>query len=397
MGASNWDAQMVAVNGFGMTRFGRRQDGSSFRDWAKDAFESALSMAELDLGDVDALVVAGESDFFTLQLNPAGILASDLGLVGCPAFRVEGGGASGQLAVHAGVARVMAGLSRHVAIVGVDTTASTLSGDRVRDLYGFSFDGWTDGMTGVTATALYALSWGQFAGEMGLGEAELAQVAIDHRANARRNPKAHLPRSHTVDEIAASPLIASPYRRLHCSPLSDGAAAIILSCPDLLPGGRRNAPRVAGIGAASDRAALGARSRPGHFEAKRIAMMRACAMAGIAPRQVGLAEVYDAYAGAALQGLHALGLSEAPGRDMAAGQFRLEGRLPVNLSGGLLGQGAAPGATGIAQTGTVAALLEGRYFAGAQPSVLPRHGVADTHGGVCTLSAVTILCQPEAA
>jgi acetyl-CoA C-acetyltransferase len=69
----------------------------------------------------------------------------------------------------------------------------------------------------------------------------------------------------------------------------------------------------------------------------------------------------------------------------------------VNLSGGLLGQGAAPGATGIAQTGTVAALLEGRYVTGLQPSSPPQWGVADTHGGVCTLSAVTVLCQPGAA
>ncbi len=376
----------VAVIGAGQTPFLRRRDGSTWRDWCRTAADTALAMAGVDLRDIDTLVLGSETDLFTLQLNPATLLASDLGLVAAAALRVEGGGASGALAVQAGAARVLAGLSRHVLVVGVDAAASGQVPEVTRALYARSFDALIEGAAGITATQLYVLSWQLFAAEQGLGEADLAAVTIAHRANAMANPDAHLPRPHTVDEIAASQLIASPYRRLHCSPLSDGAAAVVLSAT-----ARRGAPVIVGMGAATDRAQLGARDRPGHFAAKTAAMQQACAMAGVGPADIGLLELYDPYAGAALQGLHALGLSSSVGRDLASGRFGAGGAVPVNLSGGLLGQGVAPGATGVAQVGACALMLEGRYHAGAQPASPPRHALADTHGGLCTTAAVTIL------
>jgi len=384
---------MVAISGAALTAFGRRRDGSSFRDWAAQAFDGALTMSGLEPSDIDLLIVASESDFFTLQLNPASVIAGDLGLTGAATLRVEGGGASGQLAVHAGVARIIAGLARHVAVVGVDPSASALTRDTMRDLYGFSFDAWTDGMTGATSSMLYALSFQDFAARHGATEADLDAVTIQNRQNACANPGAHLPRSHSAAEIAAAPMIASPYRRLHCSPLSDGAAAVILSQPGALPQARAAAPRITGIGASSDHAHLGARPRPGDFSAKTRAMIRALSMAGIAARDIGLAEVYDAYAGAQLQGIAALGIAPDWQRDLYAGGFGRDGRCPVNLSGGLMGQGAPVGATGVGQTVTCALLLEERYHAGLQPRRIPEHALADTHGGIATTCAVTILSQ----
>jgi acetyl-CoA C-acetyltransferase len=171
---------------------------------------------------------------------------------------------------------------------------------------------------------------------------------------------------------------------------------VILSAPDALPADRRGAARIVGMGAATDRA-LGARPDPGRFTAKTRAMQVACRMAGVTSGQIGLAEVYDAYAGATFQALDALGLSDRPGADLAEGRFARDGKLPVNLSGGLLGQGAAPGATGIAQIATCALLLEGRYHPNAQPNRVPSHALADTHGGICSNAAVTLLAQAEAA
>lgn len=387
---------MVAVVGADIAKFGRRTDGTGFRDWASGAFARAVALAEIEARDIDALFVACESDFFSLQLNPATVLVQDLGLPGVAACRVEGGGASGQLAVQAAAARIMAGLSRIVAVVGVDATASALPGPTLRMLYGRSFDALTDGPTGLTATQAYALSWQVFAAPRGLGDDDLARVTMAHRAQAMGNPAAHLPRLHSREEIDASPMIASPYRRLHCSPLSDGAAVVILAASDALPAVRRGAPRIVGMGASTDRP-LGARSDPGQFAAKTRAAQAACKMAGIAMDRIGLAEIYDPYAGAALQALDALGLSDRPGTDLADGRFGTDGALPVNLSGGLLGQGAAPGATGIAQVATCALLLEGRYHLKAQPTRVPAYALADTHGGICSNAAVTILAQPEAA
>ena len=94
----------VAIAGGAMTPFNRRKDGSSWRDWARAAAAGALRDAGLEAEDIDALVVASESDFSTLQLNPAALLADECGLMGVAAMRVEGGGASGHLAVQAGAA-----------------------------------------------------------------------------------------------------------------------------------------------------------------------------------------------------------------------------------------------------------------------------------------------------
>ena len=379
------------ITGAALTPFSRRKDGSGFRDWAFDAFESALAMAELDPMDIDALFVASESDFFSMQLNPASVLATELGLCDVAVTRCEGGGASGQLAVHAAVNAVQNGTARHAVVIGVDPSASHLPADSVRRLYGLSFDIWTDGLTEVSPVALYALSFEAFRAGRDVEEGDLTHVTLQNRANACHNPNAHLPVEHSRSEIEASAFVSSPYRKLHCSPLSDGAAALVVSRAAQAPIARANAPRVAGIGAANDHMHLGARENPGLFSAKSCAMKKACDMAAIAPSDIGVAEVYDAYAGAQLQAIDALGFSDDVLVATRRGDFAPKGGCPINLSGGLMGQGAPVGATGVGQTATIALLLEGRYHAALQPENLPRYGLADTHGGICTLAATTIL------
>ena len=381
----------VLVAGAAMTPFNRRKDGSNFRDWAEVAFAAALTAAALEPADVDAMILSSESDFFTLQLNPASVIVDDLGLWGAAIMRVEGGGASGQLAVHAGVREILSGSARRVAVIGLDPSASQLPADTVRELYGYSFDAWTDGITGVSATALYALSALAFMDRTGATASDFATVAVRNRQNARGNPNAHLPLDTTVEDVLSSPIVSSPYRRLDCSPLSDGAAALILAEASAVPRVRARAPAIMGIGASCDRVSLGARDEPDRFSAKTRAMTRACAMAGVGPGDIALAEVYDAYSGAQLQALEALGLSDDVVRDQREGAFAPDGRVPVNLSGGLLGQGAPVGATGVAQTATCAMLLEGRYHPDLQPAMPGGHALADTHGGVATTAAVTIL------
>ena len=114
-------------------------------------------------------------------------------------------------------------------------------------------------------------------------------------------------------------------------------------------------------------------------------------MAQIRPNEIGLAEVYDAYAGAQFQAIRALNLSLDFLKDFRDGVFNSDGSLPVNISGGLMGQGAPAGAIGVGQTASCAMLLEGNYHDKLQMSKIPKYAIADTHGGVGTLSAVSIL------
>lgn len=108
---------------------------------------------------------------------------------------------------------------------------------------------------------------------------------------------------------------------------------------------------------------------------------------------IDVAEVYDAFSGAELQGIEALGLAAqgAAGEALEAGEYGKEGRLPVNLSGGLIGQGGAPGATGVMQIVTLTRLLQGRYWPGLQPKRRLRTALADAHGGIATVSFTHVL------
>jgi acetyl-CoA C-acetyltransferase len=381
----------VYFAGGAMTSFNRRKDGSSFRDWARMATQEALEDAGLEANDIDSLIVASESDFFTLQLNPAALLADECGLGGVAAKRVEGGGASGHLAAHAGVAEVASGMARRVLVLGVEASASHLKASDMATLYGLSFDAWTDGLTGIDSTSLYALSALAFMARTGVCREDFASVAVRNRRNALTNPKAHLPLHITVEDVANSPMIASPYRRLDCSPLSDGAASIILARARDLPARAGCRARFRAVASAADTVRLGERNDPGFFEGKKRAAMRCYAMADISPGEIGLAEIYDSYSCAQLQALEALGLVRAEvGIDEREGRFAPAGALPVNLSGGLLGQGSPVGATGVAQVLAAALQLEGRYF-GEAARRTPRLALVDTHGGIATLNAVSIL------
>ena len=392
------DRSMPLILGGGVYPFGRHDDGSNWRDWVRAAGADALKDAGLAPGDIDAVIVASESDFLSLQVNPGPVVLGELGLAGRPVLRVEGGGASGGLALREGVSQILSGLNERVLVIGFEAAASHLNGSQLQLVYGLSFDAETDGMAGATAAALYALSISEYMARHEVTPAQLAHVSVKNHGNAIGNPWAHKPMRIGIDDVLASPTIASPYRKLDCSMASDGAAAIVLAHPEAAPAATRARSRISGSGVGSDHARLGDRPVRHAFEAKTRAAEMAYAMAGIsdASKDMDVAEVCDAFTGAELQSLEALGLAgegEA-GIAMAEGRFDADGALPINLSGGLIGQGGAPGATGIVQAVTMDRLLTGRYHS-SQASRPYRRGVIDVHGGICTLAAVHVLERVE--
>jgi acetyl-CoA C-acetyltransferase len=389
---------MPLILGGDMFPFGRHRDGSHWRDWVRRAGANAIADAGLEPADIDAVVVASETDFLSLQVNPGPVVLGEIGLTGKPVVRVEGGGASGGLALREAMAQILAGLYGRVLVVGFDAAAGHLDPADVQFVYGLSFDAETEGMAGASAVALYALSISEYMAAYGVTPDQFARVSVKNHGNAVGNPWAHKPMHITVDDVLASPMVASPYRKLDCSMASDGAAAIVLSHPDAAPSGKRLRSRIVGSGIGSDHARLGDRKGRHLFSAKQKAAQAAYAMAGISDPAavIDVTEVYDAFTGAEIQSLEALSLC-AEGQGPAAlndGTFDADGELPVNLSGGLIGQGGVPGATGIAQAVMVDRLLTDRYFDqdGSRPF---RRGVIDVHGGICTVSAVHIMERAE--
>lgn len=375
--------------------FRRYTEGSSWRDWTRRACRDAIADARIEPADIDAVVVASESDFFSLQVAPGTVLIDDIGLVPCPVMRVESGGASGANALRAGFMHIVSGQARCVLVIGFEQAASHLSGDTARLIYGLSFDADIEGMAGATAASLYALSIQEHMAMFGTTAEQMAHVSVKNHGNARSNPLAHKPMDITIDDVLASPVVSSPYRLLDCSMISDGAAAVVLCHPQHAPSTDVPRVRIAGVGCASDCVRLGDRSDRHRFAAKQRSAETAYRMAGIEnpATQIDVAEVYDAFTGAELQGIEALGLCDEGrvGPSAEAGEFDKNGRLPINLSGGLIGQGGAPGATGVIQALTMQRLLSGRYWPELQPQKDLRFGLIDAHGGICTINVTHIL------
>lgn len=394
------DSTKPIIAGASMIPFRRYGDGSNFRDWMRTVCADAIADAGLAASDIDSLIVASESDLLSLQVSPAALVADEVGLGGVPAVHVEMGGASGAAALRQGFAQICSGMAKRALVVGFDQTASRLSRAGVQLVYGLSFDADIEGWQGVTTANLYALSYKTYRDRFSISSEAAARVSVKNHGNARHNPFAHKPMDISIDDVINSHSISDPYGLLDCSMVSDAAAAVVLARPGHAPA-TQVAVRISGSGSGSDRVRLGDRENPHLFLSKTRSSDAAYAMAGIENPAMDLdvAEVYDAFSGAEIQGIHALRLCPPERIDerLADGEFDADGRLPVNLSGGLIGQGGSPGATGIAQAVTMRRLLSGSYEPMLQPNRTLRRGVIDSHSGICTVSVTHVLERIEAS
>src|SRR5438876_364810 len=298
-----------------------------------------------------------------------------------PALRVETATSSGAAALYAGVAQVAANLHRTVLVVGGEKMTH-LPTPRVSEIIGRSIDPY-ERAYGATMPALAGLVTRALMARKGVGVREIAQVAVKNHANAARNPYAHFQKPVTLDEVMESRMVADPLRLLHCCPISDGAAAVVLTA-------ERSAVRVAGIGQGADALAVRHRADVTHFRATRDAARAAFAMAGFGPARVDFAEIHDAFAPFELISLEDLGLVPPgkAGRATLDGETALDGRLPVNPSGGLKGRGHPLAATGLAQVVECVWQLTGRA---GERQVEGSVALAHSIGGLATNNWVTIL------
>jgi acetyl-CoA acetyltransferase len=212
---------------------------------------------------------------------------------------------------------------------------------------------------------------------------EIAQVAVKNHANAVLNPYAHFQQAVTPEDVMESRMVAEPLRLLHCCPISDGAAALVVTS-------RPSAVRVAGIGQGTDTLAVRHRESLTSFKANRTAARAAFAMAGFGPERIDFAELHDAFAPFELISLEDLGLVPPgkAGRVTLDGETARDGRLPINPSGGLKGRGHPLAATGLMQI--VECVWQLTRRAGAR-QVPGRVALAHSIGGLATNNWVTIV------
>jgi len=277
--------------------------------------------------------------------------------------------------------RQRSGLARTVVVVGGEKMTH-LATPKVSELIGRSLDPY-ERSYGTTMPAFAALVTRALMARHGVTEREIAHVAVKNHANGARNPLAQFREPITIDMVLESRMVADPLRLFHCCPISDGAAAVVLT-------GSRTSVRVAGVGQGTDALALRHRESLTSFRATQAAASAAFAMAGFGPERVDVAEIHDAFAPFELISLEDIGLFP-PGKAGPAtldGETALEGRLPINPSGGLKARGHPLAATGIAQIVECVWQLTGRA---PTRQVGCSVALAQSIGGPGTNNWVTIL------
>ena len=380
----------VAVVGVGMTSFGELWETPLRSLWAEAAL-AALDDAGIDKVD---LITIGcmSSGIFTGQEHLASLLADELGMAGVPATRVESACASGGLAVRAAFAEVASGLSDTVLVTGVEKMTDVDGADATYAL-GTAADSEWEGFHGVTFPGLYAMLARIHMRKYGTTREQLAQVAVKNHANGLLNPHAQYHLKISVDDVLKSTAVADPLNLFDCSPVTDGAAALVLTTVERAReiAGSKPVVVITGSGMATDTVTLANRGELAELGAVKLAGERAYAMAGRKPEDIHLVEVHDCFTIAEIMATEALGFF-APGDGGPAvekGLTSLNGRIPVNTSGGLKSKGHPVGATGVAQVVEITTQLRGQ--AGQRQVAGAKIGMAQNMGGSGGSSVVHIL------
>jgi acetyl-CoA C-acetyltransferase len=368
----------VAVIGVGMTKWGELWEKSLRQIFVETAL---LALADAGVSRIDSMYIGSMSPgLFIGQEHIASLLADYLGKTPIPAVRVESACASGGLALRQGFIEVASGLSDIVLVGGVEKMTD-VDGSEATYALGTAADQEYEGFHGITFPGLYALIARAHMAKYGTTREQLAMVAVKNHDNGSMNSLAQYPFKITVDAVLNSVLVADPLRVLDCSPITDGAAVVILSSLSTARKLKKPLVKIAGSGHATDTIALSSRKDITWQESTFQAGQQAYKMAGKKPKNINLVEVHDCFTIAEICVTEALGFFDIGkgGEAVQKGLTSLKGKIPVNPSGGLKAKGHPVGATGVAQVIEIVKQLRGE--AGQRQVKKARVGMTQNMGG----------------
>lgn len=332
----------AAVTGVGMTRFESGSSRSAL-ELAERAAWRALSDADVEPGAVTSVHVGNmAAEAFEARTGIQNALCGSLGIEGAIADRVENTSASGASAVLRAVHALEAGASSRALVVGAETMTGAETEEATELISRLVHD--REYAQGITLPSFAGLAADRYLRTYDVDPSALAQVAVKNHRNAASNRYAQFQRPITAEEARTSPPVAEPLRLYDCCPTSDGAAAVVLESSG-------DGVRIASITGATGTHAVAERPSPLEIESVERAGRQALSEAGIAPSDVDVACIHDAFTILEWLELEELGLCERGDawRATAAGETAVDGRLPVNPGGGLKARGHPLGATGVAQ------------------------------------------------
>ncbi len=385
----------VAIIGVKCTKFGEMWD-ASFRDIITEAGVGALEDSGVSGEEIDEMYVGNMSGGQFVDQEHIGALIADYsGLsrdLHLPSTRVEAACASGGLALRQGFLSVASGLQDIVVAAGVEKMTDVSSGEASSALAAAADREW-EGIMGATFPGLYAMIARSHIDMYGTTSEQLAEVAVKNHYNGSMNPIAQYKSPITVEKVLNSIMVADPLHIFDCSPITDGAAAVVLAPAEVAHKYTDTPIYIKGSGQASDSIALHDRRDISTLDASVFAGRRAYDMAGMGPEDINLVEVHDCFTIAEICAIEDLGFAKKGegGKVTEEGETAIGGRIPVNPSGGLKACGHPVGATGIKQVVEVTEQLRGeagkRQVEGAE--VAMAHNV----GGSGATAVVHILSR----
>lgn len=379
----------VAVVGVGYTRFGEHWE-RSLRDLSTEAGALALADSGLSGKDIQSLYVGNMSAGRFIGQEHLGALAADhSGLNPLPATRCEAACASGALAFRSAVLAIQSGKYDVVMAAGAEKMTDLKGTDAIATLMGAGDQEW-ESTVGLTFTGLYALMARAHMRKYGTTREQMAMVSVNNHRNGLHNERAQFRFEIDVQKVLSSPMIADPLTLLDCSPLTDGAAAVILASEEFAR--RIESPVwVLSTSQASDTVALHDRKSMTSLNATKVAASDAYKETGLKPGDMDLIEVHDCFSINEIIALEDLGFCDKGkgGPFVEQGNITREGAIPTNTTGGLKSVGHPVGATGIRQVADLTMQLRGQY--GPLQIKGATKGMALNIGGSGATSVVTIL------
>jgi acetyl-CoA acetyltransferase len=372
----------VYIKAGGLSKFSKSEDNLI------NKIHDAIKAMDTDLSCVDAVYLGlMNPEAFTGVGNIASYVTDKVGLSGVPSVRIETASSTGAAVLNLAFAAVKAGLYKNVLVLAAEKMTH-LSTPRVTKIISEVIEP-SERKTGASMPSLAAMCARRFAYEQGLSDKKfasvLSSVAIKSHHYGMQNEKAQFRKEVTPDAYMNSKYIAEPLRLYDCSPISDGAAALLISS-------EKSDVQIAGVGQGTDKQALTKRSTITSFLSTRKAAVSAYNMAGFGPENVDFAEIHDAFTPFEVVGLidtYLLKPEEVEAFYKNKDGYH-DGRLPVNISGGLKSRGHPVGASGLAQVVECYKIMMGRYPAEITPAKTDV-SLTQSIGGLATNNFVTIL------
>lgn len=380
----------VYIIGAGETKFGELWD-KSLRDLAVEAGLEAIKEANIYSRDLQMLYASNSlAGTINEQSNIAALAADFSGIAEThvPAVRVEASTASGGAAVREAYLAIKSGEYDVVMVGGVEKMTD-IYGSEIIDVQSSILDREWESFNGATPAALAAITARRYMHDFKVPREDLAMIAVNDHANASMNPDAQYRNKITVDQVLKSDPVAEPLNVFDCSPISDGASAIILASDEYRKKNRLDGIRIVSSAMSEDYLALHSRKSIYTLESARIAAKQAIDRAGIKKNDVSFLELNDSYSIYGLLELEDLGFAEKGKGNELLGEIKLGGSLPVNPSGGLKAKGNPLGATGVSQFYEAYLQLKGK--AGQRQVKGARYGMLHNMAGTGATSVVHIV------